>query len=151
MQHWSDKLALLILTAWVGSLWAIGFVAAPVLFTSLSDQTQLAGTLAGKMFEMLSYISLAASLLLLIQRLARLGTPALSQAYFWLVLLMLVLAGIGHFGVAPIISNLKQQALPADVLQSVFADRFRTWHGIASINHVLQSLLGAVLIIKIRN
>ena len=47
MHHWSDKFALIVITAWVGALWAIGYLAAPALFHALADK-QLAGMLAGK-------------------------------------------------------------------------------------------------------
>jgi predicted neutral ceramidase superfamily lipid hydrolase len=147
MQHWSDKLSLLIITLWVGALWAIGYLAAPVLFYALDDK-QLAGMLAGKMFTLVAYVGIASGFYLLIQRLARVGTTALKQSFFWAVFFMLVLALIGHFGIQPIIAQLKAQALPADVMNSVFASRFKTWHGVASIAYLVQSLLGVVLILK---
>ena len=147
MNHWSDKLALVFITAWVGALWAIGYLAAPTLFTALSDKP-LAGMLAGKMFTLVAYVGMVSGTYLLIQRLARAGIPALRQSYFWIVLLMLLLALAGHFGIHPVIAELKTQAMPADVMHSVFADRFRTWHGVASIAYLLQSLLGVVLVLK---
>jgi hypothetical protein len=61
---------------------------------------------------------------------------------------MLLLTLAGHFGIAPVIAQLKAQALPSDVMNSVFADRFQTWHGVASIAYLIQSLLGLVLIFK---
>jgi hypothetical protein len=33
-------------------------------------------------------------------------------------------------------------------MQSVFANRFKTWHGVASIAYVLQCLLGFVVVVK---
>jgi hypothetical protein len=33
-------------------------------------------------------------------------------------------------------------------MQSVFSDRFATWHGVASIAYVLQCLLGLVVVLK---
>ena len=45
--------------ALVGSLWAIGLIAAPTLFSVLSDNTQLAGLLAGKMFTLTAYVGMA--------------------------------------------------------------------------------------------
>ena len=147
MNHWSDKLALVFITAWVGALWAVGYLAAPTLFTVLSDKS-LAGMLAGKMFTLVAYVGMVSGTYLLVQRLARAGIPALRQPYFWIVLLMLLLALAGHFGIHPVIAGLKAQAMPADVMHSVFADRFRTWHGVASIAYLLQSLLGVALVLK---
>jgi hypothetical protein len=76
------------------------------------------------------------------------GGQAFKQGFFWLVLLMLLLTLAGHFGIAPIIAQLKADALPADVMHSVFADRFATWHGVASIAYAIQSLLGLLLVIR---
>ncbi len=150
MNHWSDKVALIVITLWVGALWSIGFISAPVLFHALPGDTMLAGVLAGKMFTVVAYIGIGSAFYLLIQRLSRAGTPALKQGFFWAVLMMLLLALAGHFGIQPVLTSLKQQAMPADVMQSVFADRFRTWHGVASIAYLIECLLGLVLIFKAR-
>lgn len=140
---------MLLLTAWVGGMWAIGYLAAPTLFYVLEDR-QLAGLLAGKMFTMVAYLGIASAFYLLVHRAASFGTQALKQGFFWLVLLMLLLTLAGHFGIQPVLAQLKSQALPADVMQSVFADRFRTWHGVASIAYLVQSVLGVMLVLKAR-
>jgi hypothetical protein len=149
MNHWSDKLALIVITLWVGALWAIGYLAAPTLFHALGDR-QLAGMLAGKMFTLVAYVGMGAAFYLLIQRLVRYGTSSLKQGYFWLVVVMLSLTLAGHFGIQPIIAELKALAMPADVMHSVFADRFKTWHGVASIAYLIESLLGVMLVLKAR-
>ena len=56
----------------------------------------------------------------------------------------------GHFGIQPVLAQLKADAFPADVMQSVFANRFKTWHGVASIAYVFQCLLGFVVVLKAR-
>lgn len=149
MNHWSDKLSLIVITAWVGALWAIGYLAAPALFHALADK-QVAGMLAGKMFTLVAYVGMVSAFYLLMQRLVRYGTASLKQGFFWAVFFMLLLTLAGHFGVQPIMAELKAQAMPADVMQSVFADRFRTWHGVASIAYLIESLLGLVLVLKAR-
>jgi hypothetical protein len=63
-------------------------------------------------------------------------------------MLLLVLAG--HFGIQPILAQLKVDAFPGDVMQSVFANRFKTWHGVASIAYVMQCLLGFVVVLRAR-
>ncbi len=150
MQRLADNFALILITVWVGTLWAIGYVTAPTLFYALQEDRQLAGMLAGKMFAIVAYIGIASAFYLLIHRLARFGTPALKQGFFWAALLMLLLTLAGHFGVQPILASLKAQAMPADVMQSVFADRFKTWHGVASIAYMIESLLGLVLVLRAR-
>ncbi len=149
MRQLSDKLALIVMTAWVGALWAVGYLVAPTLFQVLDDR-QLAGMLAGKMFTLVAYVGMVAAFYLLIHRLLRFGTGALKQGFFWIVLVMLLLVVAGHFGIQSLLASLKAQALPADVMQSIFADRFRTWHGVASIAYLIESLLGIVLVLKSR-
>lgn len=150
MNHWTDKLALIIITLWVGALWAIGYLAAPALFYTLKDNTQLAGVLAGKMFVLVAYVGIASGFYLLVHRLVRFGTLGLKQGFFWAVLIMLLLVLAGHFGIQPILAGLKAQAMPADVMHSIFADRFKAWHGVASIAYLVESLLGLVLVLKSR-
>jgi hypothetical protein len=112
MNNWSDKFALIIITMWVGALWTTGVVAY-VLFNSLPD-SQLAGQLAGKFFNYVSYLGLFSAFYLLIHRLFSYGTLALKQSYFWAVLVMLLLVLAGHFGIQPILAQLKIEAMPGD-------------------------------------
>lgn len=146
MNHWSGKFTLIIITLWVGALWTTGAVAY-VLFNTLEDK-QLAGQLAGKFFSYVSYLGLFSGFYLLIQRLLSDGTLAIKQSYFWAVLVMLLLVLAGHFGIQPLLAQLKANAFPSDVMQSVFANRFKTWHGVASIAYVIQCLLGFILVVR---
>ena len=140
-----EGLANIILVVWVGSLLTLGAIAAPVLFSAVEDK-QLAGMLAGKMFTVGAWIGLTSGVFLLIYCLVRDGAQALKSVFFWLVLIMLLLTIAGHFGVQSILQNLKNQALPLAVMQSVFADRFSQWHGISRILWIIQSGLGVVLV-----
>ena len=142
------RLNLIVITLWVGALWMTGLTAY-VLFDTLQDK-QLAGSLAGKLFNIVSYVGLASAFYLLIQRLLDYGTGALKQSYFWAIFLMLLLILAGHFGIQPILAQLKIDALANNVTQSVFADRFKTWHGVASVAYLLQCLLGFVVVLKAR-
>jgi hypothetical protein len=142
------RLNLIVVTLWVGALWMTGLTAY-VLFDSLQDK-QLAGSLAGKLFTMVSYIGVVSAFYLLIQRLLNYGTASLKQGFFWVVIFMLLLILAGHFGIQPILAQLKTDALPNDVMQSVFASRFKTWHGVASVAYLVQCLLGFVLVLKVR-
>jgi uncharacterized membrane protein len=146
MRRFWDGLAGTMLVLWIGGIWAIGYVAAPVLFASLGDDKQLAGVLAGKLFEMMAWIGIAAACYLLIYRIARDGATALKTLFFWAVAAMLGLTLVGLFGIQPILQGLKDQAMPYAVMQSVFADRFRHWHGVSSILYLIQSALGLLLV-----
>ena len=147
MRNLADNLSLIAVTLWVGGMWAIGYIAAPVLFSALSDK-MLAGMLAGKMFTVIAYVGLVCGGYLVLYRPARFGAVAFKQGVFWAAAAMLLLTIAGHFGVQPILEALKEQALPRDVMQSVLKDRFATWHGISSGLYLLQSLLGLVLVLQ---
>ena len=145
----SQKISLVVITFWVGALWAIGLVAY-VLFKTLPDNHQLAGNLAGQLFTIVRYIGMASAFYLLIQRLLDFGTASLKQAYFWAVLLMLLLLLAEHFGIQPILAQLKADAMPSDVMHSIFAERFGKWHGVASVAYLVECSLGFVLLLKVR-
>ena len=144
----AQKLTLIIITLWVGALWMTG-LSAYVLFDALQDK-QLAGSLAGKLFTTVSYIGMASGFYLLIQRLLDYGTGALKHSFFWAVFGMLLLVLAGHFGIQPILAQLKADAMPSDVMHSIFAERFGKWHGVASVAYLLECLLGFVLVLKAR-
>ena len=143
-----SRINLIVITLWVGALWTTGLTAY-VLFDALRDK-QLAGSLAGRLFTIVSYIGIASATYLLIYRLMDYGTAALKQGFFWAVFVMLLLVLAGHFGIQPLLAQLKHAAMPNDVMQSVFASRFKTWHGVASVAYLLECLLGFVVVLKVR-
>lgn len=142
------RLSLILIALWAGALWLSG-LNAYLLFERLQD-TQMAGMLAGQLFSAVSDIGMVSGSYLLIHRLLQFGTGALKQGFFWTVLAMLLLVLAGHFGIQPILESLKAQALPSDAMQSVFADRFRTWHGVASVAYLIECLLAVVMVLKAR-
>lgn len=147
MKRLPDLLAAWALVLWVGGLWAVGYLAAPTLFYSLDDR-MLAGMLAGKMFGYIAWVGLVCGAWLLIFRLGRLGGAALKQGFFWIVLVMLLLSLAQQFGIQPILQQLKDQAMPKDVMESLFRDRFAAWHGVSSAVYLIQSLLGLAAVAK---
>ncbi len=149
MKNFADGLAAVLLVAWVGGLWAIGYIAAPTLFAELSDR-QLAGNLAGALFKWIAWVGMVAGSYLLVHRLGKQGFQALKQPFFWIVLAMLLLVLGQHFGIQPIMQALKDQAMPQAVMESAFRSRFATWHGISSAVYLVVSLLGLVLVGRYR-
>src|SRR5512143_1684929 len=99
----------LLTTLWVGALWAIGYLAVPILFIQLDDR-MLAGALAGHMFTALSYSGLVAGLGLLMVITLRHGAPW-RRSRMIMVVLMLVLIVIGEFAIQPVMAGLKSQGL----------------------------------------
>lgn len=136
----------LCIAVWAGSLLAIGYIAAPVLFSQLADRA-MAGNVAGAMFSVTAWVGMACGIYLILYILFAKGWRALQSGVFWVVLLMLALTVAGHFGVQPILAQLKADALPRQVMESALRDRFRTWHGVSSGLYLVQSLLGIALVL----
>lgn len=148
MRRLPDILAIWAAALWVGGLWAVGYLAAPVLFYHLDDRV-MAGFVAGRLFAWMGWVGLVCGVWLLLFRLVRAGAGVVKQGFFWLVVLMLLLTLAQQFGIAPLLQHLKELAQPRDVMESLFRDRFQTWHGIASAVYLLQSLLGLWLLAKL--
>ena len=129
MMNIPHHLAALAATLWVGGLWAIGY-------------------LAGQMFMTIGYVGIICATYLLLHRLVISGKAVLRQPLFLVIASTLVISLVIQFGIQPLMTELKVQALPLDVMQSALADRFKLWHGVSSILYLLESLLGAVLVIK---
>ena len=146
MRRFADALDSIALTLWVGGLWTIGYVVAPTIFSALADR-QLAGMLAGKLFALIGWVGLVCAAYLLLSMLFRLGGRALRRWGFWLLLVMLALTAASQFGLQPWLAQLKAEALPREVMESVLHDRFATWHGISTILYLVQSLLGLLLVV----
>jgi hypothetical protein len=87
-------------------------------------------------------------LYLLVFYLAQSGRAVISLRVFQLVLSMLLITLIIVFGIQPVMSELKAQALPLDVMHSALAGQFKMLHGISSICYLIESVLGAFLVIQ---
>ncbi len=125
----------ILLALWVGALWVTGFMVAPLLFAELDDRA-LAGSVAGSLFTLTSYLGLlCGSLLLIINGLT-------VRAANWravVIVIMLLLVAIGQFVITPMVADLRVQGLTDSA-------RFGQLHGIASVLFLITSVLGLVLV-----
>ena len=142
----AHRIRLLLITAWVGSLWTIGYLAAPTLFMTLADRV-LAGTIAGKLFRVEAWVSvLIGSCLLLMLRVRRPGE--LHRALMLkLVAAMLACTLFGYFALQPSMASLRESAV-GGILEGAARTKFGLLHGIASALYLIQSLLGIMLVMK---
>ncbi|MEY3201835.1 MAG: hypothetical protein RIR70_1385 [Pseudomonadota bacterium] len=147
MSRFAQSLYTITITLWVGGLWTIGYLVAPLLFAKLGDRA-LAGSIAGQLFALMSWVGMGCAAYLIVYLFFARGAAAMKSSVFWLVILMLLFTLAGHFGVQPIMAQLKLEALPREVMDSILRDRFATWHGIASVLYLLQSLLGLTLVLR---
>lgn len=144
----STYLASLTAAFWVGGMWAVGYLAVPVLFRMQPDR-QLAGMLAGHMFTAMAYVGMVCALYLLGYQMRNAPRPLWRQPVFIATLVMLLLVLVGQFIIQPIMAELKLRALPLEVMHSELVAQFKALHGTASILYLIQSLLGIVLLVKL--
>lgn len=129
----------LLLTLWVGGLWVIGYMAVPMLFSTLDDR-KLAGSIAGDFFHVMNYIGLVCGVLLLLSVVIR-----LRKAWqVWALVAMLALVCVNEFTVQPLIQELKLLGIAEG---SPAQDEFRRLHGLASVIYMITSLLGLSLVV----
>jgi hypothetical protein len=138
----------LLIALWVGSLWWM-IVVANVIFDKVPT-SYLAGLIAGQLFEYLSYFSLVVLTFVMLRLFKGEGWRVVKNSLFWISLFILFIVLINLFGIKPFLEALKIQALPKEVMESIFADRFSLWHGISSIAYLIHSLLATFLMLKWR-
>lgn len=138
-----DAVSRILLTLWVGGMWVTGYMAAPVLFTML--ERQMAGSVAGQMFTIMSNIGLLCGSGLLLLGLARSGAAYVRSWRGWAVAAMLLLVIVGQFVLQPMMVELRATGLLAG---STEAASFGRLHGMASILFMASSVLGLLLVAK---
>ena len=139
---------LLVATLWAGSLWTVGYLAAPTLFATLSDRV-LAGTIAASLFRVEAMLSLACgAALLLLLWLGKDFSVARQRTLLLIIVAMVACTVASHFGLQPLMAELRAAAGPAGVMESAAKSRFGMLHGISSGIFLVQSLLAGWLIIK---
>jgi hypothetical protein len=146
----AGRARMLLVTLWVGSLWTIGYIVAPTLFATLADRA-LAGSIAGKLFRIEAWLSLACAVALIALvkwSLDERDTKA-GKHLVWIALGMMGCSLIGYFGLQPFMSALREAAA-GGVMDPEARSRFGLLHGVASAFYLIQSLLGGLLVWKLR-
>ncbi len=136
----------ILLTLWVGGLWAIGYVATPVLFNMIFDR-YVAGGIAGRLFGIMSYIGLVCGTLLLISVIYQAGREWRRIWQAWVLVAMLLIVATGEFVLQPMMQALKAATPGGFVAGSAEAGRFGLLHGISSTLFLATSFLGLLLVI----
>jgi len=145
------RVRILVVTFWAGLLWSVGFVAAPTLFVTLPDR-MLAGTVAGSLFHVTAWLSLAcAAVLALLLWSGMRDERQTLRPLLWLIMAMAVCTLAGYFGLQPAMASLRAVMHAGGTVQAAAAlHRFGLLHGVASFIYVVQSVLAAVLVLKMR-
>lgn len=139
---------MLVTTLWAGSLWTVGYLVAPVLFSTLSDRV-LAGTIAGSIFRIEAWLSVGCGLVLLAM-VAFDDASRERRNLLRLIVVMLLCVVVGYFGLQPWMAALREAAGPSSVMEGAARTQFGILHGVASLIYLFQSVLALVLVLKVR-
>tara|TARA_B110000014_G_C19917503_1_gene474691 strand:+ start:130 stop:576 length:447 start_codon:yes stop_codon:yes gene_type:complete len=143
-----QKLSIIISSLWIGSLWTMLMVTT-ILFNKIPS-SYIAGAIAEDMFTFINLFGMFSSAFLLFYGFKQENFSFFRTITFWLIVTILALILISYFGINPIISNLQDSSISKEIIESVFENRFGTWHGIASAAFLIECILGIFLILKIR-
>jgi hypothetical protein len=130
----------ILLTIWVGGMWAIGYIVAPVLFQMLDKP--VAGNVAGQLFSIVNYIGIFSAVALIINILVRQGFN-LRHWQLWTLIIMLLVIIIGQFVLQPMMAELKAIGLSEENRA-----QFGRLHGVASVLFLMNSLAGLALVVS---
>lgn len=102
--------------------------------------------MAGRLFTITAHLGFACGAVLLAARYVEARGAFWREKMVWVVLAMLALSAIGHFGLQPIIAGLRDAGYAAAPPGSPERAAFGAWHGAASVVYLLESLLGLALV-----
>lgn len=128
----------LIQTLWVGALWSVGYLSAPVLFQHLPTAAE-AGRLAGEMFTVVTWLSMACGSLLLAGAFMARRDGSGGSLRAGLIVAMMALLGASEWLVRPLMEAAR---LP----DGSPGEGFGPLHGLASGLYLLASLAGVLLV-----
>jgi hypothetical protein len=133
----------LFLTLWVGSLWAIGYIAVPLSFATF--ETELAGEYAASLFVAVHVIGLLSGAMLIGAKLFSDRLSVIRSWRFWILVVMFVISVVFIVLLHPEMAAIKLvEDWRAD---NMLADRFDTLHLLSQNLYLLLSILGLLLVL----
>jgi len=134
----------ILLTLWVGGMWTTGLILAPVLFSNYPRS--VAGEIAGRLFEWVSYLGIACAIALLTLAAIRIRRRLWRDARTAVLAAMLVIVLIGEFGIAAELRQMRESAMEA-APGSELRTAFGRLHGFAGALFLANALLGLALVV----
>ncbi len=98
-----------LLTVWVGSLWGVGYLVAPVLFAQLDDPAAAAG-LSEALKGAVAWLGIGCAAVLVPAQLRHRVRPLAAHWRLWLLVALALLTGIGELGIRPPMAEVVEQA-----------------------------------------
>lgn len=146
MQSFPNALRSILAVVWIGGLWVVGVLVAPILFHHFAGDPATAGRVAGLLFRAMAWVGMVAGIYIVLHMLWVEGLRTFQTIEFWLIVGMLVLTLINHFAIFPIIAEVKPQMHTA--AEGLFGGGFQSWHTISSLIYLIQSLFGLLYVIR---
>jgi phosphoglycerol transferase MdoB-like AlkP superfamily enzyme len=139
-----EKSERLLLTLWVGSLWAIGYLAVPMAFINLND-VPLAADYAGQLFFAVNVLGIGCGVVLIISKLIQSKAKAMKSWRFFVLMLMFILSIVFITYLLPETNQIRQSAWRTD---QVLINQFDWLHSLSENAYLMLSLLGLALILS---
>ena len=134
---------------WAGTLWALGYIAAPAVFAAVPST--VAGDVVAVLLARLAWVSFTCAALMLARvRLSRDLDPARRRSLYLLVLAMLACALVMFVGLQPAMAQMRELAGQGGVRASPYWTQFAVMHGVSQLFHVIESVRAASLVLKSR-
>jgi len=134
----------LLLTLWVGSLWAIGYLAVPMAFINLTS-VELAADFAGKLFFAVSVLGIGCSIILILSKVLQYKQTVMQSWRFFVLMVMFLLSVVFIAYLLPEVSAIRQldwQTNPE------MTEQFNWLHSLSENTYLLLSLLGLALVLS---
>ncbi|MCP1660227.1 DUF4149 domain-containing protein [Neisseria perflava] len=140
-----NRIAAALAAFWLGLQVMAGYIAAPVLFQMLPKLQ--AGAIAGKLFDVVSYVGLAVWLLVYVVGKREAAQRAAGSLNGKLTAAIIILLAISQFLITPVIEAIKTQM--TNWLLSLVGGSFGMWHGISSLIYLLCAIFAVVMVWRI--
>jgi hypothetical protein len=143
------NLRLLLAALWAGSVWAVSYLAAPSAFAVL-DSTR-AGSVVGTMLTREAWLAIVLAVLLAVLVWRATDLDAGRRRWLaWSIAGMLACSLAVYLGLQPLMAAIREAAGPAGVRASPQWGTFAALHGVSQLLYLVESVLGAVLVVKSR-
>lgn len=143
------NLRLLLAALWAGSVWAVSYLAAPSAFAVL-DSTR-AGSVVAVMLTREAWLAIALALLLALLVVRSTDLDAGRRRWLWICIGGMLGCSLAvYLGLQPVMAAIREAAGPAGVRASPQWGTFAALHGVSQLLYLIETVLGAVLVIKSR-
>jgi hypothetical protein len=134
----------LLLTIWVGSLLAIGYIAVPAAFITLND-IEVAGSYAGLLFHIVNLIGVGCGLVLMVTKLIQYKKAVFGLWRCWFIVAMVLISLLFLLFLEPKMAAIKAVNWKSD---ADLVSQFSSLHTLSENLYLAMTLLGLALVVS---